>query len=191
MNTAYSSPLHSFSLLTPLGVVLVAGRGQWLYGLWFEGQKHSPRDRAAWGPPTAEDTFIDDTREWLEAYFSVRPISPRLHIALCGTVFRRCVWQMLSDIPVGRTVSYGKLAQRVSQHLCYSPKCIRATATAVSHNPISIVLPCHRILPADGSLGQYAGGTSRKAALLALEQHHTDAFPPLLFTESNMPIAVE
>ena len=108
-------------------------------------------------------------RHWLDRYFAAeRPDTRELPLAPAGTEFRRAVWALLLDIPYGSVTTYGRLAEeyeRVSGHKT-SP---RAVGSAVGHNPISIIIPCHRVVGADGSLTGYAGGVENKRLLLELE----------------------
>lgn len=147
---------------SPLGTITLASDGAALIGLWFEGQKH---DCCRLSPDAveAEAPVFVDTRRWLDCYFSggipdfTPPLAPR------GTDFQQRVWVLLCQIPYGATVSYGELAARLG---CPSP---RAVGQAVGRNPISLLIPCHRVQGAGGRLTGYAGGLRRKEALLRLE----------------------
>jgi len=166
-----------------LGRILLAASDLGLCGLWFEGQKHLPAaaPQAFSGSPVSappvsaqpvsDHPFLLQAREELDRYFSqpAKPFAFNVPLDLNqGTVFQQKVWLALLDIPAGQTVSYQSLAQRIGQ-----PKAVRALGAAVGRNPISIVVPCHRVLGADGSLTGYAGGLERKKILLAGE-----GFPP-------------
>ena len=153
---------YSAFLASPLGGIRLASDGEALTGLWFDGQKFFPADLPEPGRADALPVFIE-TRRWLDLYFSgARPdFAPALRPA--GTPFQHSVWALLLEIPYGRTVSYGALASRLGS----SP---RAVGGAVGRNPISLLIPCHRVLGADGSLTGYAGGTDRKRRLLRLER---------------------
>lgn len=146
---------------SPLGEMRMAADEVGLCGLWFVGQAHFSPGIAA---READLPVFGEARRWLEIYFAGEEpdFIPPLH--LCGTEFRRAVWEMLRSIPYGETVSYGALAARLA---CASAQAIGG---AVGHNPISIIVPCHRVIGADGNLTGYAGGLGRKAALLALER---------------------
>ena len=147
---------------SPLGTITLASDGAALIGLWFEGQKH---DCCHLSPDAveAEAPVFADTRRWLDCYFAgdvpdfTPPLAPR------GTAFQQRVWALLRQIPYGATVSYGDLAARLG---CPSA---RAVGQAVGRNPISLLIPCHRVLGAGGRLTGYAGGLWRKEALLRLE----------------------
>ena len=145
---------------SPLGEMLLAADEQGLSGLWFEGQKYFA---AGLGEAVgAETEALALARRWLDIYFSGREPGFRPPLSLHGTPFRVRVWTALLEIPYGRTVTYGGLAERLGS----SP---RAVGSAVGRNPISIIVPCHRVLGAGGGLTGYAGGLEKKAYLLRLE----------------------
>lgn len=154
--------IHLWRYESPLGLITMAGEGDALVGLWLEGQKHFA---STLGPDAAEGWLpvFSETSRWLDFYFSgAEPgFTPRL--SLRGTPFRKVVWKDLLAIPYGETVSYGELARRVGT----SP---RAIGGAVGHNPVSIIVPCHRVIGADDCLIGYAGGLDLKARLLLLEK---------------------
>jgi methylated-DNA-[protein]-cysteine S-methyltransferase len=147
---------------TPLGPLTAARSAAGLSGLWFDGQKHHP---GALGVPEDDgsDPVLSATAAALTAYFSGRPFTlPRLDPA--GTAFQRAVWQALLDIPAGTPATYGRLAARLGR-----AQAARALGAAVGRNPISILIPCHRVVGSSGALTGYAGGLERKRALLSLE----------------------
>ena len=147
---------------TPLGPVLLASDGEALIGLWFRGQAHENAGLSSVAE-ARELTVFDETRRWLASYFSGRepdftpPLAPR------GSAFQKRVWGRLLRIPRGQTLSYGDLARELG---CASA---RAVGQAVGRNPISLLIPCHRVLGAGNRLTGYAGGLWRKEALLHLE----------------------
>jgi len=149
-------------IATPLGPLTAARSAAGLSGLWFDGQKHHP------GPldvpeDDGSDAVLSATEASLKAYFAGRPFAlPPLDPA--GTAFQREVWQALLAIEPGASDTYGHLAERLGR-----TQAARALGAAVGRNPISILIPCHRVLGADGSLTGYAGGIDRKKALLRLE----------------------
>jgi len=152
-----------------LGSILLVASDLGLCGVWFEGQRHRPEaaHHAFSGSPVSDHPFLLQAREELDRYFSkpAKPFTFSVPLDLNqGTVFQQKVWLALLDIPLGQTVSYQSLAQRIGQ-----PKAVRAIGAAVGRNPISIVVPCHRVLGADGSLTGYAGGLERKKILLSGE----------------------
>jgi len=149
---------------SPLGSILLAASDQGLAGLWFEGQRHWPLASASWREYTAH-TVLTETRHQLDAYFAGTRLAFNLPLDLSiGTAFQSRVWQALCAIPAGVTQSYAAVAARLG-----APRAARAIGAAVGRNPVSIVVPCHRVLGAAGTLTGYAGGLERKAALLRLE----------------------
>jgi methylated-DNA-[protein]-cysteine S-methyltransferase len=133
-------------------------------GIWFDGQKHMP-DSSAW-PVQAAHPLLLQAKAELQDYFA--QLRSRFTLPLDfgrGTAFQQQVWQALLHIPAGATLSYGALAQRIDR-----PAAVRAVGAAVGRNPLSIIVPCHRVLGAGGALTGYAGGLPRKVALLALER---------------------
>lgn len=147
---------------SPLGSIILAGNKAGLCGLWFEGQKYCP----APNPKERNDNMevFDETKLWLNVFFSGREPDFMPRISMQGTAFQEKVWLELMKIPFGTTVTYSELAKRVG---CNSA---RAIGNAVGHNPISIIVPCHRVVGCGGKLTGYAGGLDRKAALLELER---------------------
>src|SRR4051812_8330652 len=147
----------------PMGPMLIAATANGLAGVWFEGQKHLP-DSSGW-PRQPEHPVLIQAIAQLDDYFAGKRDSFDLPLDLQGgTAFQQSVWQALLAIPRGGTTSYGVLSQRIGK-----PAAVRAVGAAVGRNPVSIVVPCHRVLGADGSLTGYAGGLDRKSALLRLE----------------------
>ncbi|MCY4744347.1 methylated-DNA--[protein]-cysteine S-methyltransferase [Pelomonas sp. UHG3] len=150
-------------LATPLGPLTAACSAAGLSGLWFDGQKHHPGALAV-PVDDGQDSVLAATADALAAYFSGRAFTlPPLDPA--GTAFQRAVWRALLDIPPGAPDTYGRLAQRLGR-----ANAARALGAAVGRNPIAVLVPCHRVVGADGSLTGYAGGLARKKALLALER---------------------
>jgi methylated-DNA-[protein]-cysteine S-methyltransferase len=148
---------------SPLGTIVIAATDTALVGLWFDGQRHQP-DPSAW-PLVQQHPVLDAAMEQLQQYFAGERQQFDLPLDLStGTAFQQQVWAQLQAIANGDTVSYGQLSQQIG-----NPKAVRAVGAAVGRNPISIVVPCHRVLGADGALTGYAGGLDRKTALLQLE----------------------
>lgn len=150
---------------TPLGAMTAAATARGLAGLWFDGQKHHPGPLAA--PVDADNPFIAQARRELRAWFASAAARRRgFAVALDpqGTEFQRGVWQLLRGIGCGGVARYGDLARSIGR-----PQAARAVGAAVGRNPISVIVPCHRVLGQDGSLTGYAGGLPRKRALLELE----------------------
>lgn len=148
--------------MSPLGPITVADDGADITGLWFDGQKY---DRAGLDGYECEYRLTEAGRlaaRWLDIYFSGREPDFMPSLAPEGSVFRRRIWDELRRVPYGLVITYGELARRAG---CRSA---RAVGGAVGHNPVSIMIPCHRIIGAGGLTG-YAGGVDKKSFLLALE----------------------
>jgi methylated-DNA-[protein]-cysteine S-methyltransferase len=144
---------------TPLGRLLVAGDDAGLHLISFDTQQSRPE------PDWVEDAdALAEAARQLDAYFAGRLEEFDLELAPEGTPFQREVWQELERIPYGTTISYGELAERIGK-----PSAVRAVGTANGANPLPIVIPCHRVIGADGSLTGYGGGLEKKEALLSLE----------------------
>jgi methylated-DNA-[protein]-cysteine S-methyltransferase len=147
---------------TPLGELLLARTEQGLAGAWFVGQSHHPGALPA--PIDMSDALLIDAARQLDRYFAGGREPFVLPLDLHGTEFQRRVWAALQRIAMGGTTSYGDVARQIGQ-----PTAVRAVGAAVGRNPLSLIVPCHRVLGADGSLTGYAGGTQRKTALLQME----------------------
>ncbi|MDR1214355.1 MAG: methylated-DNA--[protein]-cysteine S-methyltransferase [Propionibacteriaceae bacterium] len=158
---------------TPLGPVLAAANHGAIVGLWFLDQRYFPPAASDWTERPG-DAALRRLGSWLDAYFAGQSPAPDFPLAPPGTPFRQAVWSLLRQIPYGWTATYGDLARRLGAP--GRPASARAVGGAVGHNPISLVIPCHRVIGADGGLTGYAGGLKRKTALLDLE----GARPPLL-----------
>ena len=153
---------------SPLGGMLLAADDAGLTGLWFEGQKNFARGLNGTHEERALPLF-DEVKRWLDRYFSGREpdFTPPLH--LLGTAFEREVWAILRAVPYGKTTTYGEIAAQLARRRGLAHMSAQAVGGAVGRNPISVIVPCHRVLGADGSLTGYAGGLARKRRLLALE----------------------
>lgn len=148
---------------SPLGKMLFASDGESICGVWFYGQKHFPSLENF----TQHDelTIFRDVEKWFDDYFN--GLNPKINFKLKpqGSEFRRKVWKILSEIPYGQTLTYGEIASRISPTMS-----AQAVGGAVGHNPISILIPCHRVLGTNGKLTGYAGGIDKKIELLKLEK---------------------
>ena len=155
---------------SPLGPLLLAGTGDRLAGLWMEGQEHF-RETAPADMPRKDDLLVfDAARDWLDRYFAgKRPAASELPLAPEGSAFRKAVWEMLCAIPYGEVTTYGRIAALMAARMNKGSMSCQAVGGAVAHNPIAIIIPCHRVVGTDGSLTGYAGGLERKARLLAHE----------------------
>ena len=159
---------YTFRYDSPLGIMTGISDGEKLCGLWFSGQKYFDKDTRQCREEEQLPVF-QQTKRWLDCYFSggIPGFLPPL--LLKGTDFRMEVWEELMKIPYGKTVSYGKIAAAVAEKRGLERMSAQAVGGAVGHNPISIIVPCHRVIGADGSLTGYGGGLDKKIALLSLE----------------------
>jgi methylated-DNA-[protein]-cysteine S-methyltransferase len=163
MNQDASTDIRTTRLASPLGDLLLVCDSDALVGLYFEGQKHQPILSVS-PPDDVPNTIVRSAAHWLEDYFSGRGGAPAPALRLRGTAFQLAVWQALQTIPRGQILSYAQIAQAIG-----APRAVRAVGAAIGRNPVSILVPCHRVVGRDGSLTGYAGGVERKAALLRLE----------------------
>ncbi len=175
------TPILTQPYNSPLGPMILAASDLGLCGVWFEGQRHGPSDERlrSWTSVTTHP-LLQDASAQLQAYFAgdLRHFDLPLDLS-AGTPFQQLVWQALLAVPSGHSQSYGDLARRLNK-----PKGVRAVGAAVGRNPVSIIVPCHRVLGGGGQLTGYAGGLWRKQALLKLEGHRlalTSSVP--LFSE--------
>jgi methylated-DNA-[protein]-cysteine S-methyltransferase len=159
--SATSHATISTSMDSPIGELTITAVGGVLTGVHMSEQRHAPKI-----PPGCErdDAGLAHVVAQLEAYFAGELAEFDLPIALHGTDFQRRVWEQLSEIPYGETISYGELARRVG-----SPKASRAVGLANGRNPVAVIVPCHRVIGADGSMTGYGGGLERKVWLLEHE----------------------
>ena len=158
---------------SPLGKILLVATDYGLSGAWFEGQKYYAENFNT-EAQRAKSEYVGLAEEWLDAYFKGMEPDFKVPIDLSGTPFRVAVWEELYKVPWGESVSYGLLGARVAMRLQRSYSLTRPTAQAVAHNPVSIIVPCHRVLGRNGELTGYAGGLERKRFLLRLERIHFD-----------------
>ena len=156
---------------SPLGGILLAADEIGLTGLWFDGEKyyadHLPAEHVE-----RETPILAETKRWLDIYFTGKEPNflPLLHPT--GSAFRQSVWEILLQIPYGKTTTYGEIASKLAEKMGLSRMSAQAVGGAVGHNKISIIIPCHRVVGTNGSLTGYAGGIDKKMKLLKLE--HTD-----------------
>ena len=165
MSTVYAT------LDSPIGPITVAGGGEVVTNVRMVDQSHPPADQSGW---RFEPNAFPEAISQLEAYFDGRLTRFDIPLGLEGTEFRRRVWDALLEIPYGDTVSYGEIAGRIG-----APGAARAVGLANGRNPVSIIVPCHRVIGSDGSLTGYGGGLHRKRRLLQLESDHLAAAHPL------------
>lgn len=155
---------------SPIGKLLVASDGVNILGLWIEGQKYFC-DKFNLDEAVKEDLPVfEKIKKWLDRYFDGKnPKIDELPLAPVGSPFRQNVWKILCEIPYGETTTYGTIAKRIAALENKTTMSGQAVGGAVGHNPISIIIPCHRVLGADGSLTGYAGGIENKIKLLEHE----------------------
>ena len=161
--------LYTHRYRSPLGEILLAADDVGLTGLWFtEGQRYMGLGLSATAVERDLPVFSDAER-WLDVYFSGKApgFTPELH--LVGSAFRNRVGEIMLEIPYGKTTTYGGIALRIANERGIGQMSSRAVGGAVGRNPISLIIPCHRVIGSDGSLTGYGGGLERKAALLKLE----------------------
>lgn len=155
---------------SPLGPLILLAKAQDLVGVWFAGQKHEGAHYNLTAVSTGEIPVLKQTYQWLDRYFAgQQPAISELSLAPQATTFQRQVYQVLTEIPYGQTMSYQAIVDQLTQQNGCPTGSARAVGGAVGHNPISIIIPCHRVVGSDGSLTGYAGGLERKKALLAFE----------------------
>lgn len=153
---------------SPLGEIILTGGGDALTGLWFSGGK-VPAQLSGGELEARETPVFARTMRWLDIYFSGREPDFLPELRMAGTPFQRRVWALLRTIPYGETTTYGELAKRLAAELGLHRMSARAVGGAMGRNPVSIIVPCHRVVGAGGSLTGYAGGLERKRGLLACE----------------------
>lgn len=154
------------------GKILIVSDEKNIVGLWLEGQKYFL------GSLTEEPILNDkievlvNAKKWLNKYFNLKkPTIDELPLAPIGNEFRQRVWKILCEIPYGEVYTYGYIAKRVAKDMGKKTMSAQAIGNAVGHNPISIIIPCHRVVGANGSLTGYAGGIDKKMKLLELEKN--------------------
>lgn len=160
---------------SPLGGILLAADDTGLTGLWFEGQKYF----ALYLDKEHEEKEIPlfhEAKRWLDIYFSGKEPDFTLPLHFTGTEFQNEVWEILYSIPYGKTMTYGEIAGQIAARRGISHMSAQAVGGAVGHNEISIIVPCHRVVGANGSLTGYAGGIEKKIALLELEKVDMSTF---------------
>jgi methylated-DNA-[protein]-cysteine S-methyltransferase len=156
--------------VSPIGKITLASDGNVLIGLWNEDQKYHGNEMFK-GMTRKDDlpVFVR-TKKWLDRYFAdERPSISELPLSPAGSEFRQAVWKILCEIPYGETVTYGDIAKKMAVKMNRAKMSSQAVGGAVGHNPISIIIPCHRVVGANGNLTGYAGGIAMKIKLLEHE----------------------
>ena len=162
---------------SPVGKLFIASDGENIIGLCIEEQKYSLEKIEKEGILKNDLRIFDKTKKWLDHYFKQeKPEIFELQLEPKGNVFRQCVWNLLCEIPYGKTTTYGELAKQVAKKLNKPSMSAQAVGNAVGHNPISIIIPCHRVVGKNGSLTGYAGGIDNKIKLLELEGANINNF---------------
>lgn len=149
--------------LSPLGGITMASDGDSLVGIWFDGQKYFGEGLAERYETCDDLPIFRETRRWLDTYFSGHEPNFTPKLSMRGSVFRKRVWKMLLNIPYGQIMTYGEIAHTLGV------RSAQAIGGAVGHNPISLIIPCHRVIGAEGKLTGYASGIEKKTWLLKME----------------------
>ena len=160
---------------SPIGNLILVSDGDNLVGLYMENQKYYLNGIKQ--ELTSKDNLqvFENTKKWLDRYFAKeKPSIKEIPIAPKGGEFRQKVWKILCEIPYGQTITYGEIAKRIAKQMNKEKMSAQAVGNAVGHNPISIIIPCHRVIGKNGSLTGYAGGIERKKMLLELEKENVD-----------------
>lgn len=153
---------------SPLGSILLAADEIGLTGLWFEGQKYFANTLDPQNDEKELPVLIQ-ARQWLDIYFSGKEPGFQVPLHVMGSKFQQKVWKILSAIPYGQTTTYGAIARQIAVTDGVERVSAQAVGGAVGRNPVSIIIPCHRVIGSNGSLTGYAGGLEKKTALLRIE----------------------
>lgn len=156
---------------SPLGAMTMSSNGEALTGLWFDcSQQNSSFLKGAKREKTNNSSKVfDEAEEWLNIYFTGRAPDFMPNISLVGTEFQKAVWDILLSIPYGGIITYGEIADKIAKERGIKRMSAQAVGGAVSHNQISLIVPCHRVVGKNGKLTGYAGGIDKKFQLLSLE----------------------
>lgn len=154
---------------SPLGRITLASDGEKLSGLWFDGQKYYGSTLSQ-EQEQGQRPIFEQTVRWLDIYFSGQKPDFTPPLFMQATPFRRAVWEIMLQIPYGQTMTYGAIAKEIAGQRGAGRMSAHAVGGAVSHNPISLIIPCHRVVGTNGSLTGYAGGIDKKVQLLTLEK---------------------
>ena len=156
---------------SPVGKILLASKENKLIGLWIEGQKYYLGKLKEEIQEKNDDAILIKSKKWLDQYFNgENPEISQLDLAPIGSNFAKSVWKILCKIPYGEVTTYGKIAKEMAEILGEKKMSAQAVGGAVGHNPISIIIPCHRVIGTNGSLTGYAGGIDKKIKLLEHEK---------------------
>lgn len=149
--------------VSPIGKITLVCDEENLVGAWFEGQKYFGNGIKEACSFASKRSVLRETKDWLDAYFAgSKPDTSHLMLAPAGGSFRQEVWKILCEIPYGGTITYGEIAKKMARKMGRRTMSAQAVGGAVGHNPISVIIPCHRVLGADGALTGYAGGIEKR-----------------------------
>lgn len=161
--------LYQTQYNSPIGKILLVSDEQYLIGAWIEGQKYFANTIKNQNIKQEQNKILTETKRWLDAYFDGKePSIQQLSLLPSGSEFQKKVWKTLCEIPYGKTITYGEIKNRLQLETKRNVSA-QAVGSAVGHNPISIIIPCHRVVGKDGNLTGYAGGIGKKIKLLMLE----------------------
>lgn len=165
--------IYTTKIPSPVGNLTLASDGEHLIGVWIDGQKYFARTIAEETQENNQIPIFLQTIDWLNRYFSgKRPSIHELSLRPAGSEFRQAVWKILCEIPYGEVTTYGAIAQKIAASRGLANMSAQAVGGAVGHNPISIIIPCHRVIGSNGSLTGYAGGLDLKKKLLEMEKQN-------------------
>ena len=163
--------IYTSHYTSPLGDILLASKNNELIGLWFEGQKYYLSNLQEEMVEKGDEEILIKAKNWLDRYFrGEKPDVKELAINPIGSSFRKRVWRILCSIPYGSTLTYKEIASILAKEKGLKSMSAQAIGGAVAHNPISIIIPCHRVVGTNGNLTGYAGGLDKKKYLLKLEK---------------------
>lgn len=169
--------IYTFTYKSPIGNLLIASKDNKLVGLWMENQKYYLSDFKEEIVETENLEILVKTKKWLDRYFNgENPDINELEINPIGSEFRKSVWEILKKIPYGEVITYNDIAKELAKQKGIKKMSAQAVGGAVGHNPISIIIPCHRVVGANGNLTGYAGGIKNKVELLKLEGNDMSKF---------------
>jgi len=171
--------MYTCKINSPVGVLTLSSCGDSLTGLWIEGQKYFGSTLKNSTEDIIENKSLPifcAVEKWIMEYFAGKKPDINFPVHACGSNFRKNVWDILCGIPYGQVITYGDIAKQISKKIGKNSMSAQAVGGAVGHNPISIIIPCHRVVGADGSLTGYAGGIKVKTALLKLENVSMEKF---------------
>ena len=160
---------------SPLGGITLGSDGENLIGLWFDDQKYFA-DTLDRQHQSKELPVFDETKRWLDIYFSGKAPDFTPPLLMKCSDFRKSVWEIMLQIPYGQTMTYGEIAAKVAKERGLEKMSAQAVGGAVGHNSISLIIPCHRVVGTNGSLTGYAGGIDKKVQLLTLEKANMEGF---------------